>query len=461
MATLIKNGTIVTGTDLFKADLRIKDGTIRSIGPGLEHAGDVVVDATGRFVMPGGIDVHTHLDMPFMGARSTDDFETGTIAAAMGGTTSHIDFIVPVKGRPLQEALETWRGKAEGKAAIDYGFHLCIVEMTPSTLGELDAMLEDGITSFKLFTAYPGALMIDDGAIFTTLRWAADRGALIQVHAENGPAIAEIVDAMVAEGRTEPKYHGLSRPSALEGEATARVITLAGVAGAPLYIVHLTCREALEAVGKARKRGQRVYAETCPQYLYLSSDDMARPGFEGAKYVCTPPIRDKEHAPALWRGLAQGDILTVATDHCPFDYDGAKRMGEGDFRKIPSGLPGIETRMALLYHGVTENRISLTRFVDAVATKPAKLFGLYPRKGAIVPGADADIVLWDPERDYSLSHKDLHMRVDYSPYEGMTLKGGPDKVFIRGELVADNGRFLGKPGFGRYLHRDRFHPIEL
>ncbi len=461
MATLIKNGTIVTGNDVFKADLRIKDGTIRSIGPALEHAGDVVVDATDRLVFPGGIDVHTHLDMPFMGAKSTDDFETGTIAAAMGGTTSIVDFIVPVKGRPLREALETWQGKAEGKAAIDYGFHMCIVEMTSSTLDELDAMLDEGITSFKLFTAYPGALMIDDGAIFKILRWAADRDALIQVHAENGPAIAEIVDAMVAEGKTDPKYHGLSRPSVLEGEATARTIALAEVAGAPLYVVHLTCREALEAVGKARKRGQRVYAETCPQYLYLSADEMARPGFEGAKFVCTPPIRDRSHAPALWRGLRQGDILTVATDHCPFDYDGAKRMGEGDFRKIPSGLPGIETRMALTYQGVVEHKISLTRFVDATATKPAKLFGLYPRKGAIVPGADADIVLWDPARDYSLSHADLHMRVDYSPYEGMTIKGGPDKVFVRGEMVVDDGKFLGKPGFGRYLFRTRFHPVEL
>ena len=461
MATLIKNGTIVTGTDVFKADLRIKDGTIRSIGPALEHAGDEVIDATDRLVFPGGIDVHTHLDMPFMGAKSTDDFETGTIAAALGGTTSLVDFIVPVKGRPLREALETWQAKAEGKAAIDYGFHLCIVEMTDTTLDELDEMLEEGITSFKLFTAYPGALMIDDGAIFRVLRWAARKGALIQVHAENGPAIAEIVDATIAEGKTDPMYHGLSRPSALEGEATARVITLAEVAGAPLYIVHLTCREALEAVGKARKRGLPVYAETCPQYLYLSADEMARPGFEGAKFVCTPPIRDRDHAPALWRGLRQGDILTVATDHCPFDYDGAKRMGEGDFRKIPSGLPGIETRMALLYNGVVEHQISLTRFVDAVATKPAKLFGLYPRKGAIVPGAHADLVIWDPEKDYSLSHKDLHMNVDYSPYEGMTLKGAPEKVFIRGQLVVEDGKFLGKPGDGRYLFRNRFQPIEL
>jgi dihydropyrimidinase len=456
---LIKNGTIITASGTFPGDILVEGERIASVGARIDHPGCEVVDATGRFITPGGIDVHTHLDMPFMGTQSSDDFETGSIAAAFGGTTSFIDFIVPERGKPLQAALETWRGKAEGRAAIDYGFHACIVELGEHTLEEMDALVAAGITSFKLFTAYPGSLMLDDGSIYRVLRWATRSGALIQAHCENGPAIARIVEELAAEGKLEPRTHAASRPSRLEGEATARVLALAEVAGAPIYIVHLTCREALEAVRDARRRGVRAYAETCPQYLYLSSEDLARPGFEGAKYVCSPPLRERHHALELWRGLESGDLQTVATDHCPFNFKGQKEMGRGDFRKIPNGLPAIETRVPLLHQGVVDGKLSAARFVDAIATAPARLFGLYPRKGAIVPGADADLVLWDPERAFDLSASKLHMRVDHSIYEGRVLRGAPEKVFVRGSLVVDGDRFLGRPGAGRYLSRQRFSAI--
>jgi dihydropyrimidinase len=468
-ATLIKNGTIVTGSDTYPADLLIEGGTIASIGPRgkLQPAGAEVIDAGGRYVMPGGIDVHTHLDMPFMGTTSSDDFETGTRAAAFGGTTCLIDFAIPEKwggragkesGKPMREALERWQAKAEGKAVFDYGFHMCIVEWTDRTRADLDAMVEEGITSFKLFTDYPGVFQIDDGCIFRALRWARERGALIQVHAVNGPATAILIEEAAAEGRLDPVYHGLCRPSRLEGEATSRMVDLAEVAGAPVYIVHLTCAEALAAVRDGRRRGVKVFAETCPQYLYLSHDDLARPDFEGAKYICNPPIRPAWHAPELWKGLRSGDLQTVATDHCPFNFKGQKEMGRGDFRKIPNGLPGLETRVPLIHQGVVDGHITLNQLVDVCSTAPAKLFGLYPRKGAVVVGADADLVLWDPEKQTDLSVKSLHMRVDHSIYEGVTVKGGPDKVLVRGEVIVDGAEFRGRAGAGRYLRRE---PVEL
>jgi len=461
MATLIKNGTIVTASDTYKADLRLENGRIAEIGAGIGKPGDETVDAAGRYVMPGAVDAHTHLDMPFMGTYSTDDFETGTIAAAFGGTTSIIDFVVPARGQPLQAAVEIWQAKAEGKAAIDFGLHCCVVEMTDKTLPEMEALVRLGITSFKVFTAYPGVLMIDDGAIFRALRWSVRHGALVQLHAENGPVIGEIVAELIAQQKTDPVFHALSRPSQLEGEATARVIALAEVAGAPLYVVHLTCKEALDAVSAARQRGVRVYAETCPQYLYLSVDDLARPDFEGAKFVCSPPLRPKWHAEHLWRGLATGQLQTVATDHCPFHFKGLKEMGRGDFRKIPNGLPAIETRVLLMHQGVVDGKLGLCRLVDAVSTAPAKLFGLYPRKGALVPGADADVVIWDPERRVDLSNHNLHMRVDYSLYEGMEVRGGPEKVYSRGQLIVAGDEFLGEAGRGRFLAREPFAPERL
>jgi len=450
MATVIANGTVVNAADTFRADVRIENGKVTAVGNDVARPGDERVDAAGRYVMPGGIDAHTHLDMPFMGTTSSDDFETGTIAAAFGGTTTVVDFIIPEKGKSLQAAHAAWRAKAEGKAVVDYAFHCCLVEMAPGTLAEMDALVRDGITSFKVFTAYPGALMIDDGAIYAALRWAAKSGALIQVHAENGPAIARIVEEMIASGRTDPVHHGLSRPSALEGEATSRVIALAEVAQAPVYIVHLTCREALSAVRDARRRGVRAFAETCPQYLYCSLDDLARPDFEGAKYVCSPPLRPKEHQDVLWRGLAVGDLQTVATDHCPFYFRGQKEMGRGDFRKIPNGMPTIESRLPLMYQGVVDGHIGLNKFVDLVSTMPAKLFGLYPRKGAVAAGSDADIVIWNPERRTDLSASHMHMRVDYSPYEGRIVQGGVERVLVRGKTIVDSGRFTGHAGDGRF-----------
>ena len=456
MATLIKNGTIVTAADTYEADVLVQQGRIANIGVDLDVPDAEVVDATGKYVLPGGVDVHTHLDMPFMGTVICDDFETGTIAAAHGGTTTLVDFIVPQKGKPLAEGLETWRAKAEGKAAIDYGFHMCITEMLDNTLAEMDALVQEGITSFKMFTAYPGVFMADDGVIFRTLRWAADHGGLIMFHAENGWAIEALVEDMVARGMMDPLYHGMCHRPELEGEATSRVLTLAEVADAPAYIVHLTCKQALDAVTAARDRGVQAYAETCPQYLYLTTEDMARPEFEGAKFVCSPPIRDLQHTRYLWGGLARGDLLAVATDHAPTNFVGQKDMGVGDFRKIPNGMPAIETRLHLIYKGVTEGKLSLNRFVDAVATQPAKLFGLYPQKGSVTVGGDADLVIWDPERRVSLSANALHMNVDYSPYEGMLVDGGPQKVFSRGELIIDDGTFVGQAGRGQFQKRKTF-----
>ncbi len=456
MGTVIVNGTLVTASETFPAELRMEDGRIAAVGCNLARPGDEVVDAGGLLVMPGGVDVHTHLDLPSMGTVASDDFESGTLAAVFGGTTSIVDFVTPAKGKTLTESLELWRQKAEGRAVIDYGLHMSVTEMAADTLEQMEAVFEQGVTSFKVFTAYPGVLMLDDAAILRALRWSAKRGALIQVHAENGLAIAELVASLAAEGKLEPRHHAASRPSVLEGEASARVLALAEVAGAPVYLVHLTCREALEAVRSARVRGVRAFAETCPQYLYLSDDKLALPDFEGAKFVCSPPLRDNSHAPALWQGLCLGDLQVVATDHCPFNFKGQKEAGRGDFRKIPNGLPGIETRLTLVHQGVVEGRLSINRFVDVVATAPAKMFGLHPRKGVLAPGADADVVIWDPQKRVDLSAARLHMRVDYSLYEGQVFTGGPAKVFVGGRLTVDGDRFLGKAGDGRFLRRRAF-----
>lgn len=456
MGITIKNGLVITSSGGFRTDVRIEGEKIKTIGIGVEEEGDEVINAEGMYVMPGGIDVHTHLDMPFMGTTSSDDFETGTRAAVFGGTTSIIDFIVPTRGQSLIDAFREWQAKSEGKAVIDYGFHCCIPELTDKTFEEMEELMNNGVTSFKLFTAYPNVFMLDDGSIYRVLKWSSKTGALIQFHCENGLAIAEIVKEMIEEGKTDPVYHALSRPSCLEGEATNRVLVLAECAGANVYIVHLTCVEALDAVRNARLRGIHAFAETCPQYLYLSVDDLARPGFEGAKFVCSPPLRERFHADKLWGGLESGDLAAVATDHCPFYFKGQKEMGRGDFRKIPNGLPAIETRVMLVFQGVVDGKLSLHRFVDVVSTGPARIFGLYPKKGAIMPGSDADLVVWNPEKEVDLSVANLHMRVDYSLYEGMKVKGGPEKVFIRGKLVVDGRNFLGKAGEGRYLRRDKF-----
>jgi dihydropyrimidinase len=454
--TIIRNGTIVTATDTYVADIGIAGGRISAIGAGLpvENA-QKVIDARGMLVIPGGIDVHTHLDMPFGGTKSADDFESGTIAAAYGGTTTLIDFAIQYKGQTLRHALDIWMKKAEGKATIDYAFHCIITDIEGAQLDELKAFVREGVPSFKLFMAYPGVFMLDDASIFKTMNAAADCGGMICMHAENGGAIDVIVQRALAEGKRSPKYHALTRPTTAEAEATNRAIALAEIAGTPVYIVHLSCNEALEKVREARDRGLRVYAETCPQYLYLSLDDMNAPGFESAKYVFTPPLREKWHQEKLWQGLAKDDLQVVSTDHCPFCMKEQKELGKDDFTKIPNGGPGIEHRLSLVYSGgVHGGKFSANRFVQLVSTAPAKLFGLYPRKGTIAVGSDADLVIFDANEQQTISVATHHMNVDYSMFEGTRVKGVTKTVLSRGNLIIDNGKFVGRAGAGQFLKRE-------
>ncbi len=454
--TVIRNGTIVTATDTYLGDIGILGGRIVAIGKDLpiENAGSVI-DATGRYVMPGGIDVHTHLDMPFGGTTSADDFETGTIAAAFGGTTTLIDFAIQYKGQTLHQAFDTWMKKASGKAVIDYSFHCIITELADAQLQEMKTLVREGVPTFKLFMAYPGVFMLDDASIFRAMNAAANSGGMICMHAENGGAIDVLVQRALAEGKCAPKYHALTRPTTAEAEATSRSIALAEMAGAPVYIVHLSCNEALEKVREARDRGLPTYAETCPQYLYLSLENMDVPGFEGAKYVFTPPLREKWHQEKLWQGLAKDDLQVVSTDHCPFCYKEQKELGKDDFTKIPNGGPGIEHRLSLVYSGgVHGKRFSPNRFVQLVSTAPAKLFGLYPRKGTVAIGSDADLVVFDPDEEQIISAKTHHMRVDYSMFEGIRVKGVPKIVLSRGRTIIENGKFVGKPGAGEFLKRE-------
>ena len=453
--TIIANGTVATATDTYQADVAIQGGKIVAIGLGLPRENTKrVFDVPGKYVFPGGIDVHTHLDMPFGGTTSADDFETGTRAAAFGGTTTLIDFAIQYKGQSLRTAFDTWMQKASSKAVSDYSFHCIITDLPDAQLEEMKDLVRDGVTSFKLFMAYPGVFMLDDASIFKALRMAGSTGAMVCMHAENGGAIDVIVKQALAEGKTAPKYHALTRPTTAEAEATARAIALAEMAGAPVYIVHLSCNDALEKVREARDRGLPVYAETCPQYLYLSIENFDVPGFEGAKYVFTPPLREKWHQEKLWRGLKNDHLQVVSTDHCPFCFKEQKALGVGDFTKIPNGGPGIEHRMSLVYSGgVAKGRFNVNRFVELVATTPAKLFGLYPRKGTIAVGSDADLVIFDPNREHTISAKTHHMRVDYSMFEGIKVKGMPELVFSRGRVLVENEKFLGRAGQGEFLKR--------
>jgi dihydropyrimidinase len=456
--TLIRNGTIVTATDTYAADIGINGGKISAIAAQLptENAGRVI-DAAGRLVMPGGIDVHTHLDMPFGGTTSADDFETGTIAAAFGGTTTLIDFAIQYKGQTLRHAFDTWMKKAHDKAVTDYAFHCIITDLGAAQLEEMGQLIREGVTSFKLFMAYPGVFMLDDATIFRAMSQAAKHAGFICMHAENGGAIDVIVQKALAEGKRAPKYHALTRPTTAEAEATSRAIALAEMAGAPVYIVHLSCNEALEKVREARDRGLPVYAETCPQYLYLSLENFDVPGFEGAKYVFTPPLREKWHQEKLWQGLALDTLQVVSTDHCPFCFKEQKELGKDDFTKIPNGGPGIEHRLSLIYTGgVHAKRFSANRFVELVSTAPAKLFGLYPRKGTIAVGSDADLVIFDPDEQQVISAKTHHMRVDYSMFEGIQITGVPKTVLSRGLAVIDSGKFVGRPGAGQFLRRQTY-----
>ena len=462
MRTLIKNGTVATASDTFAADVLVDSGRIAAlVAPGTQLGEvDREIDAAHMYLLPGGIDAHTHLDMPFGGTSSIDDFETGTVAAAHGGTTTIVDFAIQKKGGSLREALDTWHAKAEGKAAIDYGFHMIATDVPPPVLDEMASIVREGVTSFKLFMAYPGVLLLDDQSIFRAMLRAGELGALICMHAETGLPIDVLVERALASGHTAPIWHALTRPEAAEATGTERAIALAEMAKVPVYIVHLSAQRALERVMEARDRGLPAYAETCPQYLFLSEDDLRgtpEDEFEGAKYVCTPPLRPKHHHEHLWRGLANYDLQVVSTDHCPFCMKDQKELGRGNFARIPNGMPGIQTRMHLMWEAVREKRLSLNRFVEITATAPAKIFGLYPRKGTIAIGADADIVVWDPEKRFELSHKNLHMRVDYAAYEGKTVIGAPHLVLSRGEVVVDeNNQFLGRPGRGQFQRRGTF-----
>ena len=455
MSILIKGGVVVTASGATTADVLVDGETVSALlTPGDDHVADTVIDATGKYVLPGGIDVHTHLEMPFGGTFSADDFETGTRAAAWGGTTTLVDFAVQPKGEGLLSTLDTWHGKADGRSAIDYGFHMIVSDVNEQTLKEMDACVEAGVNSFKMFMAYPGVFYATDGEILQAMRRAADNGGMIMMHAENGIAIDQLVAAALARGETDPVHHGLTRPAELEGEATHRAIVLAKVTGAPLYIVHLSSAPALEAVTAARDGGQNVFAETCPQYLFLSLDDLARPDFEGAKYVCSPPLRPAEHQASLWRGLRGNDLSIVSTDHCPFCFVGQKDLGRGDFSKIPNGMPGIEHRMDLMFQGVRAGHLPLTRFVEVTSTTPARMFGMYPRKGTIAPGSDADIVVYDPQAKQTLSVQTHHMNVDYSAYEGMEIIGKVSTVLSRGRVIIDGGAYHGSAGHGRFLERE-------
>jgi dihydropyrimidinase len=453
--TIIRNGSVVTATDTYTADVALVNGKITAIGTDLpSQNASRILDATGKLVLPGGIDVHTHLDMPFGGTTSADDFETGTRAAAFGGTTTLIDFAIQYKGQPLRQAFDTWMSKAASKAVCDYAFHCIVTDVSGGQLSEMNDLVHEGVTSFKLFMAYPGVFMLDDGSIFKALQTTAKNGGMVCMHAENGSAIDVIVQQALAEGKRAPKYHALTRPTTAEAEAVGRAIALAEMAGAPIYIVHLSCNDALEKIREARDRGLPVYAETCPQYLYLSLENMDGPGFEGAKYVFTPPLREKWNQEKLWNGLKHDHLQVVSTDHCPFCFKEQKEMGRNDFTKIPNGGPGVEHRMSLIYSGgVAGGRFNANRFVELVSTAPAKLFGLYPRKGTIAVGSDADLVIFDPHRKHTISAATHHMRVDYSMFEGIQVTGMPDVVLSRGRVVVVADKFLGRAGQGEFLRR--------
>ncbi len=454
MRTLIKNGTVVNADATTRADVLVDGEKIALIGSDLAATADRTVDATGKWVIPGAIDVHTHMELPFGGTAAKDTFETGTRAAAFGGTTTILDFAVQPRGKALRDGLDAWHAKADGNACIDYGFHMIISDVRDDVLAEMDTLVDEGVTTFKLFTAYPGVFFSDDGAIFRAMQQTAKNGGLIMMHAENGLAIDVVAGQTFDAGNTDPYYHGTSRSPVLEGEATNRVIRLAEVAGAPVYIVHLSAREALNEVRRARDEGLPAFAETCPQYLFLSLEDMGN-GFNGAKFVCSPPLRPADHQEDLWLGLLKDDLQVVSTDHCPFDFHGQKEMGMGDFRKVPNGLPGVENRVDLLHSGgVVTGRLTPNRWVEVISAAPARMFGL-PQKGAVGVGMDADLVVYDPMRTHTISASTHHLDVDYSCYEGLEVTGGADVVLSRGKIVVDGAEWLGARGDGQFLKRGR------
>jgi len=457
VSVLIKNGRVVTAVDDYQADIFVNGSAIVLIGKDLVIDADKVIDAAGKLVIPGGVDPHTHLELPFGGTTTSDTFETGTRAAAFGGTTCIVDFAVQTRGTSTLKALDTWHAKAEGKTAIDYAFHMIITDMPTERIGEMRQLADDGVTSYKLFMAYPGALLSDDATIFRAMRKAGEDGTLVCMHAENGIVIDELVKIAQSQGRTEPKYHALTRPTRLEAEGVHRALSIAEVAHAPVYIVHLSCYDALQELRLAQARGVMAHAETCPQYLLLDVKRYDEPGFDGAKYVLTPPLREHWNHDELWGGLRTHALDVISTDHCPFCLKEQKELGRNDFSKIPNGGPGIENRMSLIYHyGVSHGHISLNRFVELTSTAPAKIFGLFPRKGMLAVGSDADIVIFDPDHEETISYfneKTHHMNIDYNAYEVFKVKGFTETVLSRGKVIIENGNYVGRPGDGRFVKR--------
>src|SRR6266540_4162244 len=458
MSVLIKGGRIVTAADDYVADLYVEDETVTLIGESLDQPADKVIDATGKYVLPGGVDPHTHLDMPFGGTVTIDDVESGQISAAFGGTTCHVDFIIQPKGASFADAFDEWKSKADGRQVIDMGYHMAVTDLKDGgTLEELATLPDQGITSYKLFMAYKGALMVDDETLFRTMQVAAETGTLVMVHAENGDAIDVLVKAALAEGKTEPRYHALTRPPETEGEATNRAIQLSRVAGSALYVVHVSCRESVEPIAIAREKGWNVHGETCTQYFFVDYSFLERPDFEGGKYVYTPPPRAKENQDVLWNAVRTDVLSVVSTDHCAFLWDGQKTMGRDDFSKIPNGAPGLENRLQMIHeHGARTGRISLNRMVELLSTNPARYFGLYPRKGTIAVGSDADIVVFDPERKATISAATQHSKTDYNLYEGTEVTGTPEVVLLRGQVLVEGDELVAEPGIGRFVARAKF-----
>lgn len=453
----LRGGTIVTAEGSFAADVAVRGGRVSSVGTSVPDDGAESVDAGGLLVMPGFIDAHTHMDMPFGGTVTADDWDTGTAAAVAGGTTTIVDFALQGEGQTLGDAVETWQGKAAGRTRIDYGLHVAICDLTPAIKAEIPELPGRGVCTVKVFMAYKGtSLYMLDEDLLEILQIARDAGVLVMVHAENGDAVAKLQQQALARGDVDPIWHARTRPEAVEAEATARAIRLAEIADAPLAVVHVTCASAAEEIRRAHERGRPVYGETCPQYLVLTVDELAREDFDGAKYVCSPPLRDAANHAPLWHRVSHSDLVLVGSDHCAFDFAGQKEMGRGDFTKIPNGMPGVEERPGLLWtHGVRTGRISPETFVAALSTNQAQVHGLLPRKGLIAPGADADLVLWDPEQELTITHANRHNGNDYTPYEGQRLVGGPARVYVRGELAFHDGEVVAPAGSGRFMPRSR------
>ncbi len=459
MTTLIKNGRIITATDDYVADVFIDGDAIKAIGTGLPMQADKTIDASGLLVIPGAIDPHVHMELPFGGTVSSDSFETGTRAAAFGGTTTIIDFAIQYHGKTFQQTIDDWHAKASGSCAIDYSYHLAVTEYRPEQEKEFAKVIDQGITTFKIFLAYPGVFMIDDSTMARVMRSAGAAGGMTLVHAENGDAIQLKINELVAAGKIEPKYHAQSRPPVMQADGTARALRVAEFAGAPVFIVHVSCEASMREIVRARDEGNAAYGETCTQYLFLDESYYDKPNFEGAKYVFTPPLVGKENIEPLWKALKLGYLQEVSTDHCPFNFKGQKELGRDSFTKIPNGGPGVEDRLSLVYDGAMKRGFSLNKWVELTSTASAKLFGMFPRKGTIAVGSDADIVLFDPNKQRTISAKTHHMNCDYSLFEGMQIKGEPITVLSRGKVVVDKGKYHGSKSDGKFLKRGAVIPV--